>query len=152
MEAKLDQKDLEIIGCLKKNCKQSIYKIAKKTGLPPTTIHSRIKKLESNGVIKRYSVELDNEKMGKPLCVYTLINYDLHKWEKTRKPIEELEKELFAIEGVAEIAYVTGQFDILLKMNLKDINELNNNILYKLKKITGVLHTHTIIAIQHMER
>lgn len=152
MEAKLDQKDMEIIACLKENCKQSIYSIAKKTGLPSTTIHSRIKKLEANGVIKRYSAELDNEKIGRSLCVYILINYNLHAWEASGRPVEELEKELFAIEGMKEVSYVTGQFDILLKMYLKDIAELNKNILHKLRKIIGVEHTQTIIALQHMEK
>lgn len=152
MENLLDNKDWEIIDCLKENSKQSIYSIAKKTGLPPTTIHCRIKKLEQNGVIKKYSIELDNEKIGRPLCVYILINYNLHKWEASGRPIEELEKELFAIDGMKEVSYVTGQFDILLKMYLKDISELNKNLLHKLRRIIGVKHTHTIIALQHMEK
>lgn len=152
MGKELDFKDFNIIACLEENGKQSIYKIAKKTGLPTTTIYNRIKQLEENKVIEKYSIKVDRKKIGRPLCVYILINYDLQEWEKTKKPLEELMKELFAIEGVREVTYTTGKFDMLIKLFIKDIEELNKVVLSKLRKITGVQHTETILALEYKEQ
>lgn len=152
MEQELDEKDLAIIDCLKENGRQSVYKIAKKTGLPPTTVHNRIKKLENDGVITGYAVKLNRKKIGRPICVYILINHNMGEMEKTGTSLEEIRKKLFAIGGMQEVAYITGEFDIIAKVYLKDVDELNETILHKLMKLPGIKHTETILAMQYFEK
>ena len=72
----LDKKDLAILEILKHNSNLSTQNIAKKTNIPITTVHNRIKKLEKEGIIKEYSVVLDNKKIGKPIAAYILITVD----------------------------------------------------------------------------
>jgi len=52
---KLDDKDWQILEILKDNAKLTSHKISKKTAIPITTVHNRIKKLEMNGIIKKYA-------------------------------------------------------------------------------------------------
>ena len=60
----MDDKDYAVLNVLRKNAKLSTKQIAKKTGIPITTVHNRIKKLESSGIIKGYTTILDNKLIG----------------------------------------------------------------------------------------
>ena len=70
----LDNKDLKILEVLKVNSRLSTQKIAKKTLIPITTVHNRMKKLEKEGIIKGYTVILDYKKLGKPILSFILIS------------------------------------------------------------------------------
>ena len=69
----MDKKDEKIISCLKEHGRWSIQKIAKQTLIPITTVHHRLRKLEREGIIKRYTVALDYKKIGLPIAAYVLI-------------------------------------------------------------------------------
>ena len=59
---KVDDKDRKILDLLKENSKLSTSKISKKLNLPITTVFHRMKKLEKNGVIKKYTIDIDEIK------------------------------------------------------------------------------------------
>jgi DNA-binding Lrp family transcriptional regulator len=70
----LDKKDLQILELLKRDSKLTTSKIAKKTLIPTTTIHNRIKKLEKSGIIKNYTLNLDWKKLGKNITAFILVS------------------------------------------------------------------------------
>jgi Lrp/AsnC family transcriptional regulator for asnA, asnC and gidA len=70
---KLDDRDFEILEALRENAKLSVFQLSKKTGIPPTTIHNRIKKLRQNGVITNYTIKFDREKLGQGFCALIFI-------------------------------------------------------------------------------
>jgi len=72
----LDDLDLEIIRILRKNSKISIREIASLLKKAPSLIHSRIKKLEKNSVIKEYTVIIDYSKLGYDVYALTLLQVD----------------------------------------------------------------------------
>ena len=61
----INEKDKNILSILEKDAKLSMRKIAAKVKLPVTTIHNRIKKMESLGIIEGYVVKLNKKKLGK---------------------------------------------------------------------------------------
>lgn len=146
----IDKIDQKIINLLQENSKLSSRKIAKKTLIPITTVYNRIKKLEKEGVIKKYSVVLDEKKMGKILTAYIFIHYDISVWDKesTKK---ELRKQLLSLPNVEEVKYVIGRYDILLKARLADTDELNHIILEKLRKIPGVGQSETFFVLEDLK-
>ena len=73
----IDEKDQKIIELLQEHGDYTTRQIAKHTLLPITTIHNRIKKLKQEGVIKKFTVELDYAQINKGLLVYILISVDL---------------------------------------------------------------------------
>jgi len=77
MAYKMDKKDLEIIEVLKRHSDYTTRQIAKKTLLPITTIHNRIRKLKEEGIIKRFTIELDHKKVGNSFVVYILVSANL---------------------------------------------------------------------------
>jgi DNA-binding Lrp family transcriptional regulator len=148
----LNEKDLRILHELKENSKRTTSRIAKRTGLPITTIHNRIKRLEQEGIIKRYTVELDYTKLGKPITAYIMIGviYMLPSGIKVMQ--EDVAKEIRGLRGVEQAEILSGgkDLDILAKIRVKDVEELNDFVIRKLRKIEGVDKTHTMVVLSEM--
>ena len=146
----LDKKDMAIIDYLKQNSRQSTYQISKKIGIPIPTVHNRIKKLEKEGIIKQYSLVLDQKKIGNTITVYILVHYNISVWKKEADRYL-LGKYLSALPNIVEIKYITGRFDILLKFYVKDMEMLNNIIMKDLRKIPGIGQTETIFVLDDIK-
>ncbi len=147
---KLDPTDLKILDVLKENSKLSTSQIAKRTLIPTTTVYNRIRKLEKDGIIRKYTVILDQKKLGRPLTAYILIHYNLAAL-RTKISREQLRKEVLCLPYVEEIKYLTGRYGGLLKVHLKDMEELNNLILNKLIQIPGVGTTETCFVLEDVK-
>lgn len=149
---KLDEKDGKLLEILAKNCKMSTFEISKKTGMPVTTVHNRIKRLEAAGVITGYSAITDKKKLGKNIVGYVMITVAYHT--APGKPISQVEltKKLASLEEVEEASIVTGETDVILKIRVKDIDDLNNFVIERLRKIEGIRRTRTLIALQSFQK
>ncbi len=145
----LDKKDLKIIEILKQNSKQTTSQISKKFNIPITTVHNRIKKLEKLGIIKNYTVVLDYKKLDKGILSYILssVMYVLPNGEKISQ--EEVAKEIKKI-GAEEVSIVTGGTDLIIKVRVKDVEELNEFVIKKLRSIKGVDKTQTVIVLKEI--
>ncbi|MBD3303677.1 winged helix-turn-helix transcriptional regulator [Candidatus Woesearchaeota archaeon] len=143
----LDEKDLQVLEELKENAKRTTSQISKRINLPITTVHNRIKKLEKLGIIKRYTVELDYKKLNKPIAAYVMIQvmYMLPSGIKVMQ--EDVAKEIKGLAGVESVELLTGGTDILAKVRVKDVDELNDFIIRKLRKIEGVDKTQTMVVL-----
>ena len=143
---KLDKKDLQIIEILKEDSSLSTHKISKKTHIPITTIHNRIKKLKQEGVIKNFTLNLDQEKLGNSISAFLMIDIDA-----SSKTVEinqkDIIKKLSHLDEVENAYIVTGVADIVAKVHVKGIKELNELILEKIRKMHG-LETRTLIILE----
>lgn len=143
---KIDQKDREIITELIANSRQTVGQLGKKIGMPPTTIHNRIKKLEQVGIIRNYTAEIDYKKLGRPVMAYIgiTVNYNV-EGRKIKQP--EIARQIKSLEGVREATILTGGLDIIVKVMAKDIDDLNEIVTEKLRDIDGVDKTQTMIVL-----
>lgn len=143
---KLDKKDLKIIEILKEDSSLSTHKISKKTHIPITTIHNRIKKLKQEGIIKNFTLNLDQEKLGNSISAFLMIDVDA-----SSKTVEinqrDIIKKLSHLDEVENAYIVTGVADIVAKVHVKGIKELNELILEKIRKMHG-LETRTLIILE----
>src|SRR3990172_1404427 len=110
----MDKKDTAIVHELQKNSRQTVRDIAKKTKLRPSTVHLRIKKLEKEEVIEKFTVKLDNKKSEQNFIVFILVS--------TTKNIPNT---FFDNRHIKEVFGVTGEYDLILKCKFKDIEEFN---------------------------
>lgn len=145
----LDDKDFKILDVLKHNAKLSTQQIAKKTLIPVTTVHNRIKKLEKEGVIKGYTIVLDHKKIGKAVLAFILINV-VYTLPTKKFQQEEIAKQIKKFEIVEEVAIVAGGTDMIIKVRTKDIEELNDFVIRKLRNIEGVDKTQTMIVLSEV--
>jgi len=147
----IDQKDQKILEALKQNSRQSMHQIAKKTMIPVTTVFNRVKRLERLGVIKAYTIEVDQKKLGKILSGYILANVDyndLKKYNYSQKGIAELIAKLPEVESVTIMA---GGTDLIIAVHVASIEELSNFVTDKLRNLGGIEKTNTLIALEKVK-
>ena len=146
----LDKKDIEIINILEKDASLTTQNISRITRIPITTIHNRIKKLKKEGVIKNFTINLDYDKYGKPISAYILITITYHI-EHTKKTDQlQIAKKLKAFDEVTSSSIVTGTTDIITKVRVSSIDELNTFIIHKLRNVEGIDKTQTMIVLKEV--
>ncbi|MFA5050359.1 MAG: Lrp/AsnC family transcriptional regulator [Candidatus Micrarchaeia archaeon] len=145
MSENLDEKDFAIIDELKKNARLSEKKIAKRTNIPMTTVHNRMKKLGGLGVIENYTLRLNYKKLDLPLTAYVLL--------KTLPGVDQKEMliRISRLPYIREVAMVTGEFDILFKVRVKSMEELNKTVVQTLRKQKTIGETRTMISYETIE-
>ncbi|MFH1683129.1 MAG: Lrp/AsnC family transcriptional regulator [Candidatus Woesearchaeota archaeon] len=147
MQYPLDEKDKKIIEVLREHSDYTTRQIAKKTLLPKTTIHNRIRKLRKEKVIKKFTVELDQSKVDKGFVAYILISADLPVLKQKKKTQYDLAKEIKKFEFVERVDIVSGGTDLVAIIRVKDVEEFDKILLGKLQLIEGINNTRSLIVI-----
>ena len=148
MSTKLDQTDWKILGILKDHAEYSTSQIAKKTLLPRTTIHNRIRKLRQEGVIRKFTVKLDNQRIGKGFVAYVLISANLPLLKAKKRTQADLAAELRRLSFVERADIVAGGTDLVAIVRCKDVQEFNEFLLDKLQLVEGIDKTQSLIVIR----
>lgn len=113
----MDQTDLKIISILQHDGRISMKELGREVSLSPPAVAERVKRLEDDGVIERYKAVINNEKVGKPICV--LINASI-KPEKQEGFLEFAKKS----DEIVECYHVTGPHSMIMKAYLREMNHL----------------------------
>jgi DNA-binding Lrp family transcriptional regulator len=142
----LDDKDILIVSALKANGRFSSQQIAKITKLPLSTVHNRIKKMETSGAIKGYTVLTDDKKTGM-IAAYVLIGVNYHPSEGELVDQYELAKKIKSVRSVEEVSMTTGTSDIIIKVRARGIDELNDLVTKQLRNFKGVDKTQTLVVL-----
>ena len=104
----MDKIDEQILSFLSENARTKISYIAKKIHLSETSVIERVKKLENSGVIRQYTTVVDPEKLGLDITAFTYIRIEHPKYN------EDFIKQMLENPEIAEIHYITGDYDFLL--------------------------------------
>ena len=147
MKEIIDEKDRKILGILQENASLSTHKISKKTLIPITTVNNRIKKLKNLGVIKKYTIDIDKSKLGFSLAAYIFVTLSLIELKGEGTKIDVLIKEIKKNPYIESVEHITGNVDMILKMHVKDINELNEYVVNTLNNLKGIERTNTAIIL-----
>ena len=143
----LDEKDWKIIDVLFEHSDYTTRKIAKKTNLPQTTVHNRIRKLRELGVIEKFTIKLDPSKIGMTFPVQILVSVDYEKLKKQGKSQHDLARELKKLAEVERVDIVTGEIDMLVRARVKDVKDYDQFLLKKFQKIDGIKTTRSLVII-----
>jgi len=147
MNEKLYDKDLKILDLLKEHADYSTREIAKKTLLPITTIHNRIQKLRKQGVIQRYTIDVDYSRLDRNFVAYVLVSVNLRYLKTQNKTQYDIIKEMRKFHFVERVDIVTGLTDLVVIMRTKDVEEFDKCLMTKLQLIEGVEKTQSLIVI-----
>ena len=128
----LDELDLKILSILLKDGRASCREIARALGVSTATVSKRLKKLESSGVIKGYTVLLDHEKLGYEITVVTAVTVSGGR-------LLDIEKEIARLPGVCAVYDVTGPVDVMVVAKFRSRKDLSK-------------FTKTLLAMPHIER
>ena len=143
---RLDTKDLAILKILEHDAKKTTQQISREIGVPITTIHNRIKKLESSGIIEKYTVWINWKKLGRGINARLAITVGRDGDQ------DEICGKLVHHDSVFGAYQVTGDEDIIVKLKVKDIDELHDFIMNEVRTIKGVEGTKTLIVLKYFKK
>lgn len=142
----IDNIDREIMQILLENARTPYTEIAQKLIVSPGTIHVRMKKLESLGIVLGTELVVDPAKMGYDLTAF--IGIFLDKSVNYKQIIPELEK----IPEVVEAYYTTGGYSIFAKIICANTNHLRIVLNEKIQAVGGIQRTETMISLEQSIR
>ena len=143
----LDNTDRKLLNFLQQDCKQTNKELSSKLNLSVTAVYERIKKLERAGVVKKYVALLDKEKVNMGFVVFCQIKLVQHAKEYLTK----FEKEVTQLDEVLECFHVSGDYDYLLKVMVKDMPHFRSFMVTKLTTLKHIGSTHTSFTISEVK-
>jgi len=120
---KLDEIDLKIIETLRRNARTHLVDIARDLGISDSTVHFRLRRMLEQGVIRKYTIEVDEEKaLGRYICAFCFVNV---------KPgsLEEVARSLVDHEKVIGIYEIHGSNDLIAKVRANDLGDMRELVL-----------------------
>jgi Lrp/AsnC family transcriptional regulator, leucine-responsive regulatory protein len=139
----LDEKDLAILRLLQQNARMTVKEIAAAVHLSTTPVHERIKRMEATGVIKQYAALLDPAKLNKGLTAICYVSLKEHSKVAGTKFI----KAIHLMAEVVECYNISGEFDFMLKVVCRDMNEYHDFHVNKLSNIDNMGHVQSVFVI-----
>ncbi len=143
----LDKTDALLLEELQKDSSRKIHELAKLLRLPRSTVYNRIKRLEQDGVITGYKAVVDSAKAGRPVTVFVNIVTTGHSQK-------EVAKHLSSLGIVEEVFVVTGPYDLIAKVRLKDNTELGKFIFDEragIKGLKSTLRTESNVVLETLK-
>ncbi|MCX6332437.1 MAG: Lrp/AsnC family transcriptional regulator [Bacteroidetes bacterium] len=139
----LDEKDLSILRLLQDNARITVKEIADQIHLSTTPVHERIKRLESNGVIKQYATLIDGTKVKKGLMVICYVSLNQH----SKKSGGQFIKLINELPDVVECYSISGEFDFMLKIVTEDMNSYYNFHVNKLSQADNISQVQSVFIM-----
>ena len=127
----MDDKDKKIIELLMENARMPFTEIAKKLGVTETTVRKRVEEMEKKGIIKKYTIEVNPEKLG--YRTVTILGMDVEP-----RYLLEAAKKLAELEETQWVATSTGDHMLMCEIWAKDAEDLMKILTNKVGKIKGV--------------
>jgi Lrp/AsnC family transcriptional regulator for asnA, asnC and gidA len=143
--ARIDELDIKILNELVRDASISVPKLSKKINVNTSVVYSRIKRLIKLGLIKKYTLMVNEEMLGYNVKAITGINMD-------SKMRDSIIAGLMNIPEVRDIIEVTGRFDILVSLTAKSLDDVHNIVSEKIGKLDGVQRTETFIEMKRTIR
>jgi Lrp/AsnC family leucine-responsive transcriptional regulator len=139
----MDAIDKKLLGLLQEDTKKTTKELSLILNLSVTAVYERIKKLEREGVIRNYVALLNRNKIEKAFVVFCHIKLIQH----TKDVIHTFENEVVRLDEVSECFHVSGDYDYILKVSVKDMDAYRE---FMVTKLTGLQHigsTHSSFMI-----
>jgi len=127
-------------------CTPQIARLAKKLHQPSTTLHYNIKQLEKEDAIKTYKAVFDYKKIREGHCTYILINLSGEDYGDPEKIGKELAKD----SRVESVDICTGDYEMIIKLRTKDIDEYYEWVKEKVKKY-GFSKSYSITSLKQIK-
>ena len=142
-----DEIDKKLLLFLQQDCKQTTKELSYKLSLSITAVYERVRKLENNGVISKYVAILDKTKIDKNFIILCHVKLTQHKKEYVLR----FEKEVMTLDEVTECFHVSGDYDYILKICVKDMEDYRNFMLSKLTTIQHIASTQSSFTISEVK-
>lgn len=142
-----DNIDKKLLEYLQQDSKQTNKELSNKLNLSVTAVYERIKKLEKEGFIDRYVALVNKEKVDKAFVVFCHVKLVQHAQDYVIK----FEQEVASLNEVLECYHISGDYDYLLKVIVKDMVAFREFMVKKLTTIDHIGSTHSMFMINEVK-
>jgi len=139
----VNQLDREILAALQRDGRLSNLALARELGLSPSAMLGRVRRLEQSGAIRGYRAIVDPAALGIMVQALTVVKLREH----SERAIREFEEAVKDVPGVRACYHVTGQFDMVMMLALRDLDHLAQMIRVDLARIPGVMQLETMLVM-----
>ena len=140
-----DQTDMRLLAELSRDISEAVPSLARRLGINTSSAYGRIKRMRERGLITGYTVRVDYRMLGLGVRAHVGINRS-HRFKDTiRSRLEQMRD----VESVSE---VTGRFDMVVAVRVRDLESLHSLVVDGLGRIEGVHNTETFIELGSFDR
>lgn len=138
----MDKLDKKILSILSANARIPFKDVASVCGVSRAAIHQRVQKMTDEGIITGSGFDVNPKSLGYSTCTYVGISLERGSMYK------DVVKELMTIPEIVECHFTTGPYTMLVKLYVKDNEQLMHLLNNKLQSINGVVSTETLISLE----
>ncbi len=142
-----DITDVKILNLLQENAKLTNVELSSRINLSPSPCLARVRALEQAGVISRYVTLLDPVKLGLGISVFIQITLE----RQVERDLNDFQAAITKYAEVMECYLMTGEFDFLIRVVVKDMPALESFIVEKLTKISGISNIKSSFALKQVK-
>lgn len=143
----LDKLDRAILAVLQQDARISLQDVGARVGLSTTPCWSRIKKMESAGVIQGYTVRIDPAAIGFAETVIVQVTLESHNDET----LEAFGKALADIPEVLEAFLISGDYDYHIRIAVRDTRDYERLLRERLYRIPGIRHSRSCFVLRRLK-
>ena len=143
----IDATDKKLLFLLQSDCKKTTKELSLQLNLSVTAVYERIKKLEREGIIDKYVVLVNRSKVEKGFVVFCHLKLIQH----TKEFISKFESQVVKLKEVLECHHVSGDYDYILKIVVKDMEAYREFLVTKLTTLEHIGSTHSTFMINEVK-
>lgn len=140
----MDIIDLKILHILKNNARKTVSSLSKEVNMSVSAVIERIKKLETQKIISKYTVIIDQKKIGNDVTAVMEVRLEHPKY------FDEFTQAVVNNPNVASCYYMTGDFDFIIRIHCTSSEHLES-IHREIKSIKGVSSTKTQLVLKTLK-
>jgi Lrp/AsnC family leucine-responsive transcriptional regulator len=144
----IDDIDKKLLLMLQTDAKKTTKALSLKLNLSVTAVYERIKKLEKEGVIEKYVALLNSSKIDRNFVVFCHLKLIQH----TKEFISKFESQIIKLPEVLECHHVSGDYDYILKILVKDMAAYRSFLVTKLTTLEHIGSTHSTFMISEVKK
>ena len=133
-----DRTDEQIIAILAQDSRISNTDLASKLNMSESAIRRRISNLKDSGRIRRFTVEVDDQKLSSAIT-WVSVNPSV--------PTNQVSSRVKGVAGVDVVYETAGQFDLAVLVKGANIVEVNKSI-EAIRRVEGVINTNTTMVLR----
>ncbi len=143
----LDQIDVSVLRMLQQDARVTHKELAEHVSLSPPGLVKRLRRLERAGVVRQYTALVDREAIGLDLLCFVHVTLGHHQIEAVRR----FREAVVEIPEVLECHHVTGEFDYLIKVLVRNHHHLESFLVEKLTPLPGVDRIRTSVVLREVK-
>ncbi|HXG06581.1 MAG TPA: Lrp/AsnC family transcriptional regulator, partial [Nitrososphaera sp.] len=137
----LDEINLRIIQMLTQDASRPFVDIAKELGISDATVHMRVRRLVASGIIRRFTIATDNNLLGYDHLAFMGINLK-------EGSADEVTSRLSQYDEILEIHEIHGRFDLLLKVRARNLEEMREIVVNKIRQLPQITDAEVITVLK----